>query len=209
MARTTSINDNAAVSSTTANHHRTLLHEVTRRPLQSSTDTRENDRIRGAVAEDDDRHSAPVRLWKHSPERLGLRVKFRSYFCNNQFVDLAGSSKMHECFGFCACVRSLERLRRPSATMLALPGCKKPEMMLVTNVHQPVLPKNLRGRAVTVSAAKWGKYMKRRDVVALGFLMIAGAGSANATLMSSVSNGGGFSWRLLNYFDYRHTSNQL
>jgi len=93
--------------------------------------------------------------------------------------------------------------------MLALPGCKKPEMMLVTNVHQPVLPKNLRGRAVTVSAAKWGKYMKRRDVVALGFLMIAGAGSANATLMSSVSNGGGFSWRLLNYFDYRHTSNQL
>src|SRR5262249_50536765 len=35
MARTTSINDDAAVSSTTAIHHRTLLHEVTRRPLRS------------------------------------------------------------------------------------------------------------------------------------------------------------------------------
>jgi hypothetical protein len=43
MARTTSVNDNAAVSSTTASHHRTLLHEVTRRPLRSYTDIRKND----------------------------------------------------------------------------------------------------------------------------------------------------------------------
>ena len=43
MAGTTSINENAAVSSTTASHHRTLLHEVTRRPLRSYTDIREND----------------------------------------------------------------------------------------------------------------------------------------------------------------------
>ena len=43
MARIISISDNPAASSTTASHHRTLLHEVTRRPLRSYTDTREND----------------------------------------------------------------------------------------------------------------------------------------------------------------------
>jgi len=35
MARTTSINDNATVSSTTPSHHRTLLHKVTRRRMVS------------------------------------------------------------------------------------------------------------------------------------------------------------------------------
>jgi hypothetical protein len=37
------LNDNAAVSYTTSSHHRMLLHEVTRRPLRSYTDIREND----------------------------------------------------------------------------------------------------------------------------------------------------------------------
>jgi hypothetical protein len=38
MARITSISDKPAAPSTTTSHHRTLLHEVTRRPLGTYTD---------------------------------------------------------------------------------------------------------------------------------------------------------------------------
>src|SRR5262245_24278526 len=52
MARTTSMNNNAAVSSTRASHHRTLLHEVKGRPLRSYTDRpgTASDGIRGELS---------------------------------------------------------------------------------------------------------------------------------------------------------------